>query len=106
MTQGDKATCSICHQPIDFLGSSWRHTGGQRVGHPAVPAENDELRMADVIRMGLGEFAWRFGFRPTDALEKWWYAMTRERLDAAQRRDFKSGKVAGPGDLDGVNMEE
>lgn len=41
MTKGDEATCSICDQPIDFIGANWRHTGGQQVGHVALPVEND-----------------------------------------------------------------
>lgn len=106
MTQGDKATCAICKQPIDFTGANWRHTGGQQVGHPAQPAKNDELRMADVIRMPLVEFERRFKFRPADKLEKWWYAIRMERLSERDRREFESGRLAGPGDLDGVNMED
>lgn len=106
MTKGDKSTCSICNHPIDFIGSGWRHTGGQRTNHPAMPAENDQLRPADVIGMGLAEFKWRFGFRPVDRLEKWWFAIRMKRLDAAQRREFETGALARPGDLDGIVMED
>lgn len=106
MKQGDLATCQVCGQPIDYLNSAWRHTGGQRVGHVALPVEDDMLRPADVIAMPLLEFERRFGFRPTDALEKWWYAMTQKRLDATQRREFDSGSLAGPGDLSNVVMED
>lgn len=106
MKQGDRATCATCGQPIDYIGSAWRHTGGQRTNHPAVPVEDEMLRPADVIGMGLKEFARRFGFKPADALEKWWFAMTQKRLDAAQRREFESGLLAWPGDLSGVVMED
>lgn len=106
MTTGDKATCAICGAAIDYLGSAWRHTGGQRVGHPAAPVENDQLRPADVIRMPLAEFERRFKFRPTDALEKKWYAITAKRLSKRDRAEFDSGTLGGLGDLDGVNMED
>lgn len=106
MTKGDKATCAVCNQPIDYLGSSWRHTGGQRVGHPATPVENDQLRPADVIRMPLAEFERRFGFRPSDKLEKKWFAITATRLTDGNRQALTSGVVGGLGNLDGVVMED
>lgn len=42
---------------------------------------NHELSPAEVTVMPLQEFEQRFGFRPTDALEKHYFAVNAKRLE-------------------------
>lgn len=65
---------------------------------------NDRLTTTEVKRMPLAEFERRFGFRPTDALEKQYFAATAERLPAFQRAALEAG-VMGAIDLSDVVME-
>lgn len=64
---------------------------------------NDELSPAEVITMPLSEFEERFGFRPVDALEKRFFAVTGKRPDAMQREMIEAG-LMGEADLSKVVM--
>lgn len=66
-------------------------------------AKNDRLTPTDVKAMPLAEFEKRFGFRPTDALEKQYFAATAKRLPAFQRAALEAG-VMGAIDLSDVVM--
>ncbi len=62
------------------------------------------LTPSDVKKMPLAEFEDRFGFRPTDALEKYWFASNAERLTPLYRDALLAG-VCGPFSLDDVVMD-
>ncbi len=62
------------------------------------------LTPTDVISMPMDEFEKQFGFRPGDALEKKWFAVTGERITSLQREAIMSG-ILEAGDLSGVIME-
>ena len=66
---------------------------------------NDELTPADVIAMPLVEFVARFGFRPRDALEKKWFAITAKRITPMEYQAVKAG-VIGDYPLDTVVMDD
>jgi hypothetical protein len=57
---------------------------------------NDTLKPADVLAMPLAEFQERFGFRPADALEKKFFAVTGQRPDAMQRDMIEMGILDPP----------
>jgi hypothetical protein len=65
---------------------------------------NDELTPADVIAMPLHAFLARFGFLPTDALDKKWFAATGTRITPFQRAAHAAG-VLGEDDLSHVVMD-
>jgi hypothetical protein len=52
---------------------------------------NSELTPQEVIAMPEDEFERRFGFRPVDALEKKWFAVTTKRLDSLSRGAIEAG---------------
>lgn len=64
---------------------------------------NCDLTPSDVKAMPLDEFAERFGFRPTDALEKWGWAMQGERISDLTRDAIQAGVIDMP-DLDDIVM--
>ena len=63
----------------------------------------DKLTPEAVIKMPLREFEQRFGFRPADALEKRWFAITGKRLDETSRLAIECG-ITPRGDLSQVVM--
>lgn len=63
-----------------------------------------DLTPADVIKMPLDEFEKRFGFRPVDALDKHYYAITAIRLDPVVRQMIESG-ILGVPNLSNVVMD-
>ena len=65
---------------------------------------NAQLSPNDVKEMGLAEFEARFGFRPTDALDKWAFAMQGIRISADARDAMEAGVIEKP-DLSGIVME-
>lgn len=65
---------------------------------------NDKLTPADVKAMPLAEFEARFGFRPTDALEKWGWAMQGVRINDMTREMMRIGIIDTPL-LSGIVME-
>ena len=65
---------------------------------------NGELCPAEVIRMPLDEFEERFGFRPSDALEKHYFAVNAKRLEPFIREALEAG-VLGDIQLSHVVMD-
>lgn len=63
------------------------------------------ISIADVLAMPLAEFEERFGFRPTDALEKHWFACSGERITQQSRAAIKAGVLGDTPDLSHVVME-
>jgi hypothetical protein len=59
----------------------------------------------EVVAMGLKEFERRFGFRPVDALEKFWFASNAQRIAPATRDAIDAG-VMGEYELSHVNMQD
>lgn len=83
--------------------------GDERPRRPAaiLSPEDEEAQLtpADVIAMGLTRFEHIFGFRPTDALDKHFFAVNARRIDSGQRLAIAAG-VIGEVDLSHVNMED
>lgn len=65
---------------------------------------NEDLTPAQVKKMSLAEFETRFGFRPTCAFEKHWFAGLAQRPTADMVMLFNAG-LMGPIDLSTVVME-
>lgn len=65
---------------------------------------SERLTPHAVIIMPLADFEQRFGFRPTDALEKAYFAKTGKRLHPMTRSMIQAG-LAGPSDVSRVVME-
>ena len=55
--------------------------------------ENDGLAPADIAAMPLILFERYFGFRPRDALEKKWFAITRTRITPSVRAALEAGTL-------------
>lgn len=66
---------------------------------------NSKLRPDEVIAMPLCEFEQRFGFRPVDALEKYWFAAVAKRINSDCRMACEIGLLGDLG-LENVNMRE
>lgn len=66
--------------------------------------DNNALTVDDVIAMPLAEFEGRFGFRPTTASEKKWFAVMAKRQTQLDRDAIAAG-IVSDGDLSKVVME-
>lgn len=66
---------------------------------------NRDLSPDEVVRMSLSEFELHFGFRPSDALEKYWFAINAARLDDVCREALEAGIMGDIPNLDHVIME-
>jgi hypothetical protein len=64
-----------------------------------------DLRPSEVKAMGLREFEERFGWRPVDALEKYYFAGSARRITPIVREALQSG-VLGPLTLSDVVMTD
>ncbi len=58
----------------------------------------------NVKAMPLDEFEERFGFRPSDALEKWGWAMMATRIAPDTRQAIQAGVIDTP-DLSNIVMK-
>ena len=67
--------------------------------------KNRELPASDVITMSLTSFEHLFGFRPYDALEKKWFAVTRTRITPSIRAALEA-HIFGDIPLDDVVMTD
>jgi hypothetical protein len=76
---------------------------GDMVGY--IYTDTDKLSPEDVIKMPLIEFVRRFGFRPVDAQEKKWFAVTGNRIDDISRGAIEAG-IIGDDDLSNVVMTD
>ena len=66
--------------------------------------EVENMTPEDVKSLPLDEFERLFNFLPTDALDKWGFAMTGKRMDSMTREMIKAGIIDQP-DLSDVVME-
>ncbi len=70
----------------------------------AAPAPRP-LTQSEVMTMPLAAFEAHFGFRPEEALEKYWFAITGKRLGAAERAAIVASLAGRMPDLSHVVMK-
>lgn len=63
-----------------------------------------DLCPSDVMAMPVDQFEKVFGFRPMDALEKYWFAVNARRISEIQRAAVAAG-IVGEIDLSQVRMD-
>ena len=68
-------------------------------------SEAKNLNSTDVIAMSLALFEQQFNFRPTDALEKKWFAVTGNRLTVQMRSMLEASAITKADSLTDVVME-
>jgi hypothetical protein len=71
---------------------------------PAEPAPT-AFTQSEVMTMPLASFEAHFGFRPDEALEKYWFAITGKRLGRAERAAIVASMAGRMPDLRHVVME-
>lgn len=67
--------------------------------------DDSELVPREVMQMPLKEFEERFKFRPTDAFQKYWFAISGEKdINPLSKEIILAGVVDDPPDLSKVVM--
>lgn len=99
--RGDILTERDVINSIQFLNHAAKVIKGVRI---TVTDEPKSLTPDDVVKMPLAEFEQCFGFRPVDALEKKFFAVTGKRPDQFQREAIEA-RVLGDISHDGVVMK-
>jgi hypothetical protein len=72
---------------------------------PAAAPAPRPLTQGEVMAMPLAAFEAHFGFRPEEALEKYWFAITGKRLGAAERAAIAASLAGRMPDLSHVVMK-
>jgi hypothetical protein len=77
----------------------------QPLPEPVAAPASQPLTQGEVMAMPLAAFEAHFGFRPEEALEKYWFAVTGKRLGAAERAAIVASLAGRMPDLSHVVMK-
>jgi hypothetical protein len=77
----------------------------QQPAEPMAAPAPRPLTQGEVMAMPLAAFEAHFGFRPEEALEKYWFAITGKRLGAAERAAIAASLAGRMPDLSHVVMK-